>query len=1137
MRVFFFCLLLSLVGALEAQMLLEEGFEEGLSSQIWGESKEEKGSFLRIEPRDGGQCLHLFGDRSPSTLSTRQPIPNIAYTLEYDFYQPGEEIGGYQAVVHHPRPEGHSYWWLEYGPQRFFLYTFAGGQWFNRWQAHGFPSNRWYRIRIQNVPFGVRVSIYDEGGKNLLVQSPLIPHDDGGPAGILFSAVGTSQGVWGMKIDNVRLYITPIGERDDYQYRRSVLGIVERILKQEEVATLWKEGEKEFQRLEEALTRIERTPPEDWSAYISANGHFDEVLKKMGKDYHEEVISRMDKRRNGWVMVDLKEKFDAEGHLLGITLPSTGPLYEVEGIPFLLVGFGPNCVLQDLPSRSQRSFRIDGEAQKIALLLAPIYDEELYYHDDSLVDVLQVELRYEDGFRERIVPLPLGWKPPLPYGVGRPPFPNKEVGVYIIEPGHKAKIKEMLLCDDAIQAGWALFALSYKEGLPEEQAILRGTKFKEIKVKPIPPKITTTREGLILQNAFLQLVLDNKVGLLRSLKGIFPGRLTTAKGSPLFALEAKGRLIYSDEFSVEKIETKEGKNGAKIFYTLRAPAIPLRARLFINADETERMQWDLEVENLGGETLNIRVIFPLLDGLDLGERVGWYFPQRGGAVSELPLEGLSSYGGMAWLQVLDIHRMEGGGVYIRSDDTTGMYKILALRYAPEGSQPLRVADIPQPAHPLDPWRAKTNTHLSIQYLPTSLPPGEKASYPSATLSLHQGDWRVALRDYYLWLKTWWRAKRPCPKTFKYGFYALVGGTPQREEDLGREFGSYDWWHIFRFWTVDYPDELKEDLEALQKEAERANAWGQAIGLYIEGMLLEKKRRIAKEKGAEWAMMDDKGDYYTYYSTEENPVWNICPAVKEWQEWDAKAYAEIASRVPLCAMYVDSTGSRWAEVCYNPLHKHETPGIWVRGCAELFESIRQAVTKVNPEIAIHSEEPGSDYMAMHEDGSWSHSLWTNLSGDEEYNPAGLNYFRFVLPQFKMYEIPSYRHALWRCKLAFFNGEGLWTSFPDALRKELFAKWMPILRKYADVFMSEDVEMAIPVVAPPLYINRFHKGGQTIYTIYNAGLRTHRAEVYLPAPPKGHLSALVGDTPSYEKRDGQVVLKLTVHPHEVQCLLFE
>jgi len=191
-------------------------------------------------------------------------------------------------------------------------------------------------------------------------------------------------------------------------------------------------------------------------------------------------------------------------------------------------------------------------------------------------------------------------------------------------------------------------------------------------------------------------------------------------------------------------------------------------------------------------------------------------------------------------------------------------------------------------------------------------------------------------------------------------------------------------------------------------------------------------------------------------------------------------------------------------------------------------------KVNPEIAIHSEESGCDYMAMHEDGSWSHTLWTTLSGDEAYNPAGLNYFRFVLPEFKMYEIPSYRHALWRCKLAFFNGEGLWTNVPDKLRQELFVKWMPTLREHAETFLSTDIKPAIRAVSPPLYMNRFRRGRETIYTLYNAGLRTRIAEVRLPLPKGGHVFDLLSLEEMPFERDGdEAILRLAVHPHEVKC----
>ncbi|MBC7289633.1 MAG: hypothetical protein H5T86_16655, partial [Armatimonadetes bacterium] len=306
-------------------------------------------------------------------------------------------------------------------------------------------------------------------------------------------------------------------------------------------------------------------------------------------------------------------------------------------------------------------------------------------------------------------------------------------------------------------------------------------------------------------------------------------------------------------------------------------------------------------------------------------------------------------------------------------------------------------------------------------------------------------------------------------------------------------------------------------------------------LYIEGMVMENKRRIAQEHGAEWAMMDDQGNYYTYYSDAANPVWNMCPAVEAWQKWDAWAYSELARRLPLCAMYVDSLGSRWAEVCYNPAHRHDTPGLWPRG-AQHIEEIRQAVMKVSPDTAIHSEEPGCDYMALHEDGSWSHSLWTRLSGEPEFNPAGLNYFRFVLPEFKMYEIPSYRHALWRCKLAFFNGEGLWTTVPDDQRRELFIKWMPTLREHAETFLSTDVQAAVPAVAPPLYMNAFRRREKTIYTVYNAGLRSLEAEVMLPLPAGGHVFDLLELAEvQFERRNDGALLRLTLRPHEVKCFV--
>ena len=95
--------------------LLADPFEGNKISQtLWQVSIGKGESFAKLERRDGGKCLHLFGDHSTTSIRTKQAVPNFAYTLEFDFFQPLKECGGYQAVVHHPRPEGHSYCCLLY---------------------------------------------------------------------------------------------------------------------------------------------------------------------------------------------------------------------------------------------------------------------------------------------------------------------------------------------------------------------------------------------------------------------------------------------------------------------------------------------------------------------------------------------------------------------------------------------------------------------------------------------------------------------------------------------------------------------------------------------------------------------------------------------------------------------------------------------------------------------------------------------------------------------------------------------------------------------------------------------------------------------------------------------------------------
>jgi len=95
-------------------------------------------------------------------------------------------------------------------------------------------------------------------------------------------------------------------------------------------------------------------------------------------------------------------------------------------------------------------------------------------------------------------------------------------------------------------------------------------------------------------------------------------------------------------------------------------------------------------------------------------------------------------------------------------------------------------------------------------------------------------------------------------------------------------------------------------------------------------------------------------------------------------------------------------------------------------------------------------------------------------------------------------------------------------------------MPTLREHAETFLSPDVEPAIRAISPPLYMNCFRRGEKAIYTLYNAGLRTRRAETMLPLPRGGHVFDLLSlEEMPFEAQGGEAILRLSVHPHEVKC----
>jgi len=1090
----------------------------------WTLHEPAKGHAVIEERPEGGHCLHLFSEEGNATLATAAPVPNAGYVCEFDFLQPANEDGGYQSVFQHARPEGRSFWWLEFGIPRFFLYTEANG-WANRWEGGGYAGDTWLHIRVENAGGEVRVQVTGPDGQPR-ADSGWLPHSPGSPGTISLAAVPNAKGGRGLKVDNVRVYLPPIEQRRDFVARKTAAEAARRALAEPAYAALDAEGAQAVQRIDAALQAVTASDPASIDAYLAALGGVDAAIGAAVDRYRLRLpglVAHLAADYAEWTLLDLDPWYNALSTATGTKLDATLPVLEAEGVPFRVLPFGQNVVRVPEVGPDARPPRIPigAEAAEIDILLQCHATGRLGGQLEFWADGFYVELQYADGKAERLFP--------QRRDTGACEFVRDELRAYVVRPGRPGAVEAMSIIDQTGFGEIMLAGVSIEKGSPEPVDLR----------EPVPPPaeidgaVTLALTGdlvTVTGPTFTAQVSFEGVPTLTSVRD-YSGRECLTRPSPLACFSLDDAPLMPEAF--EDFEVRQEGHTVRCKFGTRDRKIGLVA-VFTMAPEHEfgaagGLRLDLRVTNSADGVRSPLASFPVVSGLDLGAGCRYLFPQRGGCSSDRPLDIQAAYGGMAWMQMVSAWRPEDHwGVGFRVNDSTGLFKYFSMKKLIDGQEPRRHGELPSPTHIVDCLDLQQGVGMMAQYLPQPLGAGESFDFPSVTFTANRGGLAEAIGTYRDWAKTWWH-NRPTPEPYRKGMWALVGGPPP---DDGEQFGRYDWWHLSPLWTIDYVDNLGEELDFLREQAGRAGGFSQWIGLYIEGMIVEKHRQIGKERGAKWAMLDDKGQPYPYYGTPENPVWNLCPEVPQWRAFDAAQYAEILRRVPLKAMYVDSAGSRYSELCFNPAHHHRTPGIWPQGCGKLFSEIRQATMAVDPECAIHSEEPGCDYMAMHEDGSWSHSLWTAVSGEDAFNPEGRNYFRFAFPQFKMYEIPTYQHSYSKVKLAFFNGEGVWASRPvEAKLIALYKAYMPVMRKYADVFTAEGARMGPATGYKRVFANTFSDGKTTLYTLYNANDRTVWLDMALPAQER------LTDAVTGEAVGEGALEAFRLHPREVRLVVVE
>jgi hypothetical protein len=495
------------------------------------------------------------------------------------------------------------------------------------------------------------------------------------------------------------------------------------------------------------------------------------------------------------------------------------------------------------------------------------------------------------------------------------------------------------------------------------------------------------------------------------------------------------------------------------------------------------------------------------------------------------------YSGRFPMQVMGIFNPElDAGLYLLTRDREDLYKYFVTR--------------------------KDDTHLAwrIEYFAGDIQPGQRIPVAETVLNGNTGGWRVQLEAYQRWARTWYKPLAPRKDWFRDAFnyrqHLVRGGLydfkakQYRMEDAiaaDRDFfGRVDYFHIFDFGESEtygrvgdycHYDEIG-GCEKLAAAIAQVKAAGVPVGLYIEGYLCDERGRWGREHVAEGHILQQKGQPLLWPGTPTEHM--MCPAWAMWQDYLASVYKRVAGELSPSGMYIDQHGfgNEW-KICWSAGHGHAIPRPPIAGERELCRKVREAVP---PEIATLTEEVPTDVNSQGQDGALGYSVAFN---DPALAPHRADLFRFVFPDFKVFQLVSYNPFVdggWSLlKFPFFNGEGTWLcqGVPggfDPAAREFLRKTFAILHEHRQAFRSDRPKPLVPTASPVIFANEFPGPTQTVWTLLNGDYRTYRGAVLSVEHVEGatyrDLWNGVDLKPRIENR--RAILALTIGPREVGCV---
>jgi hypothetical protein len=652
---------------------------------------------------------------------------------------------------------------------------------------------------------------------------------------------------------------------------------------------------------------------------------------------------------------------------------------------------------------------------------------------------------------------------------------------------------------------------------------------------------------------------------LVSLKNLLTGTemLRHPDRVPLFLVEvADQRYAGSRDFNVADLKAA----GPDLTCTLQRSDPTLRAVLTARAT-TEGLRLGLNVTNVGAAPVDFKVAFPVMAGLAVSAQPAddyYFFPSGGGIINTEPALIRRGYGDYeAMYQVMDVFSpARGCGLSVRALDDQGWHKVLALRkWLPEhgerNEEKLSVSMKPEYKW-TNPLEAVEGTSFAYEYERRTRAPlsqaapavaGDAASLQKTAsfapadvlLTVHPGDWHVAMQTYADWAHRVWKF-RPYPSRLKsirdmecpgWAHNILFKNGAYRTDFIKPGVDCVElmsWWEwsplgpfktpFDKLDTVLTPAQIKswqpyfvEDpvtgkmmwnnqpgdykgynerfggLPAFQKAVKTYQNMGALVTLYTDPFRLDSNCEIGGKYGEQWGVVGVNGKKTTAYE-----VWNPCHNLVAVHEWVAETMGRVMRETGADGIRLDEYGHR-GYACYDETHKHvyQEPGItqWNKGVADACARIHAEMDKVRPDLVLTTEHPGYDYLLRDLEGCITYDLSSMAT---PLRPLECNLQRFYFPECKAYELD---HR----SMDALNRKKFWNTV-ESFERPFSPVMYALLNENEDVYQGRDNTPLLPTLAPFVYANRFAGAGKTMWHLYNATGHTFEGEALrLSALPAG------------------------------------